>query len=175
MKSTKKITLSAVMAAVAVVIMLCSYFPYLTYSIPAIACLFVLVPTLELGLKWGWITYAVAAVLTLFTGELEAKLVFVLVLGYYPMLKESVERLHCKPLEYIIKLVAFNAAVLLFYLAMTKLGGVDPAEFGMGMRFGQLLLLALANALILVFDAALTRLTAMYFIKYHERIRKMLK
>ena len=37
MKNTSKITFSAIMSALAVVIMLISYFPYLTYAIPAIA------------------------------------------------------------------------------------------------------------------------------------------
>ena len=109
MSNTKKITFCAIMAAIAVVIMLTSYFPYLTYAIPAIASVFILIPTLELGLKWGTITYFVSAIIILLVGEMEAKLLFVIFLGYYPIVKETVERYLSTPLQYIIKFAVFNA------------------------------------------------------------------
>ena len=83
MSNTKKITFCGIMAAISVVIMLTSYFPYLTYAIPAIASIFVLIPTLEIGLKWGTLTYFVSAVIVLLVGEMEAKLLFTVFLGYY--------------------------------------------------------------------------------------------
>ena len=175
MKNTKKITFSAITAALAVVVMLGSYFPYLTYSIPALASLFLLLPTLALGARWGWLSYGVASVITLLTGELEAKLIFVMVIGYYPVLKECIERIKIKPLAYLIKLAVFNASLAAFYFVITGLAGVDPSEYGMGMKYGQFIFAALANVVFFVFDAAITRLTFLYFLKYHDRVKKLLK
>ena len=175
MKNTKKITFSAITAALAVVVMLGSYFPYLTYSIPAIASLFLLLPTLEFGARWGWLSYGVASAITLLTGELEAQLIFVMVIGYYPVLKECIERIKIKPLAYLIKLAVFNASLAAFYFVITGLAGVDPSEYGMGMKYGQFIFAALANVVFFVFDAAITRLTFLYFLKYHDRVKKFLK
>ena len=52
MKNSKKITFSAIMAALATVIMLVSYFPYLTYAVPAIAGLCIMVVVIEINKKW---------------------------------------------------------------------------------------------------------------------------
>lgn len=175
MSNTKKITFCAIMAALSVVVMLTSYFPYLTYAIPAIASVFILVPTLELGLKWGTLTYIVSAVIVLFVGEMEAKLLFVVFLGFYPVVKEAVERHLSKPLQYIIKFVTFNIALVIFYQLSTKLIGVPADEFGVGFKYGAYFLIALANITFFVYDIALKRLILLYFLKFHTIFNKLLK
>ena len=43
--------------------MLLSYFPYLTYAVPAVAGLFIMVAVIEAGYKWALGAYAAASVL----------------------------------------------------------------------------------------------------------------
>ena len=43
------------------------------------------------------------------------------------------------------------------------------------MKYGQFIFAALANVVFFVFDAAITRLTFLYFLKYHDRVKKLLK
>ena len=175
MSNTKKITFCGIMAAISVVIMLTSYFPYLTYAIPAIASVFVLIPTLEIGLKWGSLTYFVSAIIVLLVGEMEAKLLFTVFLGYYPIVKEAVERHLSKPLQYIIKFATFNIALVAFYYLSIKFIGIPTDEFNMGFKFGIYVLLILANITFFVYDLALKRLINLYFLRFHTIFNKLLK
>ena len=43
--------------------MLLSYFPYLTYAVPAVAGLFIMAAVIEAGYKWALGAYAAASVL----------------------------------------------------------------------------------------------------------------
>ena len=85
------------MAALAVVLMLAAYFPYLTYAIPAFAGLCIMVVLLETGAKWAISAYITSAVLTLLFCEPEAMLMYVFLFGYYPILKAFIEKIN-KPL-----------------------------------------------------------------------------
>ena len=82
MKNTGKITLCAIMSALAVVIMLVSYFPYLTYAIPAVAGLCVMVVLIETDYKWAFFCYVTSAVLVFLFAELESKFMYVFFFGF---------------------------------------------------------------------------------------------
>lgn len=163
------------MAALAVVVMLTSYFPYLTYAIPAIASMFILIPTLELGIKWGGLTFVVSGIIVLLVGEMEAKLLFVIFLGYYPVIKETVERFLPKVVQYIIKFVVFNLALVAFYKLSITLIGVSAEEFNLGFEYGLWIMAILANITFFVYDIALSRIITLYFLRFHDIFSKMLK
>ena len=91
MKNNVKIAFCGVMSALAAVLLLLSYFPYFTYAVPAIAGLVGLIVLIEINTKWSIITYVVTAVLALLFAEPEAMLMYVLFLGYYPILKSVIE------------------------------------------------------------------------------------
>lgn len=175
MNKTKKIAFSALMAAAATVIMLTSYFPYLTYAIPGIASLAVLVVQQECGARWGWLTFLVSALLIFLTAEPESKLLYIAFLGYYPILRGWIERIRLRPLRVIVKFAAFNAAAVLFYYLSLFLISADPADFTMGLKYGILLFALLANVTFFVFDFALGRLILLYWFRFHETVRKFLK
>ena len=86
MKQTGKITLCAMLAALAAATMLAAYFPYLTYGVPAIASIFVMIALIEAGKGYAALTYAASAVITILLAEPEAKLLFAWFLGFYPIL-----------------------------------------------------------------------------------------
>ncbi len=175
MKSTKKITFCGIMAAITVVIMLTSYFPYLTYAIPAMASIFILIPTLEIGIKWGFLTFLVSGTITMLVGELESKFLFVVFLGYYPVLKELVERKLPKVLQYIVKFMVFNIALVGFYYISTKLLMIPTEEFTLGFDWFIYIMSAIANVTFFIYDIAISRLTTLYFIRFHNMFSKMLK
>lgn len=163
------------MAAVSVVIMLASYFPYLTYAIPGVAGVFVMVVAMELGAKWGYLCYVVSALIVLFAGEMEAKLLYLLFLGYYPVLKGNLERIKNKSVQYLLKLAVFNVAAFVFYKLSVLLLSVDPSEYNLGFKYGLIAFAVVANIVFCVYDFALSRIVTLYFVKYHDRINKMLK
>ena len=96
------------MSALAVVFMLLSYFPYLTYAIPAIAGLCIMAVVIEINLKWAFLSYLTSAVLVLLSAEPESRLIYVFFLGYYPILKAIIEKIKLPIVEWILKIISFN-------------------------------------------------------------------
>ena len=72
MKKSAKITICAISAALAATFMLTSYFPYLTLAIPGIAGLFMLMPLVEVGKGYAFLSYIVSAGIVLISAEPEA-------------------------------------------------------------------------------------------------------
>ena len=173
MKKINKLTLCSMLGALATVFMLSAYFPYITYSVPLIASVFVMIAVIETGKLWGLFTYIVSAVLTLLFAELQAKLIFVCFAGFYPILKALFEGLKSRIPEYILKLIIFNASVISVYFAFSHAFGLSQMEdFGI---YGLLLLLLGANFVFLIYDLILTRLADFYMWRLHPKVTKFIK
>lgn len=175
MKNTKKITLCGMVAAVSVAIMLASYFPYLTYAIPALAGLFMMVPLIECGVSWAFGTYIVSAVIVFITGEAEAKILYVLFLGYYPILKSLIEKINKHAIEWALKLICFNAAAVAFYYVSTVVFGISFDDFGQWGKYGALLFLALCNVVFILYDIGISRIASYYMFTLHDKVKKLMK
>ena len=174
MKKTGYLTFGAVMGALAVVTMLMSYVPTLTYSIPALAGMFVMVVVIEIGPKWAFFSYVAAATVSMLVAEPEAALFFVLLFGCYPIIKVYLERIKPKFLGYVCKLLIFNAAIALVYLVFMKLMGV-PTDFSGVEMYVIAGMLVLANAVFLVYDYAVKSVSAWYLFKLHSRVSRLIK
>lgn len=175
MKQTNKITLCALMAALAVVMMLGAYFPYLTYTIPAFAGLCIMVVLLELGSKWALLSYITSAVLTMLFCEPEAMLMYVFLLGYYPILKAFTEKINKPFIEWPIKMLFFNIVVILVYKFIASLFGVqvtDDISFG---KYTVYIVLAVGNIVFVVYDITVSKMAAFYFYSIQPKIKKFFK
>ena len=175
MTSTKKITLCGLVAALSVVIMLTSYFPYLTYTIPAIAGLFMMIPLIECGAVWGFATYAASAFIVFITGETEAKILYVMFLGYYPILKSVIEKINRQIIEWTLKLLCFNVAAIAFYYVSTIVFNVSFDDFGEWGKYGALLFLALCNVVFVIYDIGISRVASYYMFALHDKVKKIIK
>lgn len=175
MKNTKKITLCGMVAALSVVIMLTSYFPYLTYAIPAIAGLFMIVPLIECGVVWSFGTYIVSAVITFIVGETEAKILYVLFLGYYPILKSLIEKINRQTIEWVVKLVCFNLAAVAFYYVSSFLFSISFDDFASWGKYGALIFLALCNVVFVLYDIGISRIASYYMINLHDKVKRIIK
>lgn len=162
-------------AAISVVIMLTSYFPYLTYAIPALAGIFMMVPLIECGLSWAFGSYFASAAIILIVGEVESKILYVVLLGYYPILKSVIERIDKLVIEWVLKLVCFNVAAIAFYYISTVLFSVSFDDFGAWGKYGALLFLALCNIVFVVYDIGISRVASYYMFALHDKVRKIIK
>ena len=86
MKQTAKITFCGIITALSVVFMLLSYFPYLTYAVPAVTGLLMMIIVIEINTRWAFAAYAAASVLVFIFAEPESKLMYICLFGYYPIL-----------------------------------------------------------------------------------------
>lgn len=175
MKNTSKITLCAVCAALSATFMLTSYFPYLTYAIPAVSGLFVMVPLIEIGASFSVATYAVSAVLVMLFGEIEASVLYVFLFGYYPILKAIIERIRRVAAEWIIKLLSFNAAVIAVYFVSSRVFSVSFEDLGILGRYGAIIFLLLCNIVFVLYDIAISRVSVFYMVRVHPKIKKLIK
>ena len=175
MKNTSKITFSAIMSALAVVIMLTSYFPYLTYAIPAIAGLCVMVVLIETDYKWAVFTYISSAVLVFMFAEMESKFLYLFLFGYYPILKSLIEKINKQIFEWILKIIVFNISILLVYGVFSKLFALSLDDFGALRQYGVAILLVLSNIVFIVYDIAVSRISMVYINMLHPKINRLFK
>lgn len=175
MRNSAKITLCALSAALAAAFMLGSYFPYLTYTIPAIAGLFVMVPLAEINYKYSCATYIVSSVLIFLLAEKEAAILYLFFFGHYPILKGLIEKIKKTVIEWILKISVFNICVVAAYFVLSVVFDIrieDLGEFG---KYSAYILLAAANVVFVFYDIAVSRAAAVYVYKIHPQIRKIIK
>lgn len=175
MKQNAKITLCAVTAALSTAIMLVSYFPYLTYAVPAVSGIVFMMPLIEINYKWSLCAYVVSGILSLLLAEPESASMFVFYFGYYPIVKSLIERINNIIAEWIIKIGVFNIAIVTAYLFITFILGIPFDEFGEFGKYGILILLALGNGVFVVYDIAISRISMLYMARLHKHIAKYFK
>lgn len=159
-----------------VVIMLTSYFPYLTYAIPAVAGLFMIVPLIECGVAWSFGAYISSAVIILLVGEMESKILYVMLLGYYPIVKSLIEKIHKHAIEWVLKLICFNIAAVAFYLVATSaVVGVSFDDFGEWGKYGAWAFLGLCNVVFVLYDIGISRMATYYMMTLHNKVKKIIK
>ncbi len=163
------------MAALAVAVMLTSYFPYLTYTIPAVAGLFIMAAVIEVGKKWAFLSFAVSAVIVFMVAEPEAKLMYIGFLGYYPILKALIERIRKPVIEWVLKMISFNVAVIIIYACFASLFGISFEDFGALGKYGAIITLGIGNIVFVVYDIAVARMAMFYNFVIRPKFKRFLK
>lgn len=171
-KSTQ-IALGGMFSALCLILMfLTGIFPFATYVLPALAGAMLVAVVLENGRRTAVLVYVSVALLSVFiVPDREAAMLFIVFFGYYPIIKELLERIPGKPAGYLAKLALFNAAViagflfLTYALGMTELLG-EMNSFG---KYTAQALLAGGNVLFLMYDYLLTKYTLLYRLWFKPR------
>ena len=174
MKETKKLTISAILTALGVVIMLLgAVIEVLDLSVGAIASLIVVFVFVEIGKPYHWLVWICTSLITAIIYPGSALWIeYLLIFGIYPILKSYIERLP-KWSWWPVKLVYINAVVGLLALAMEKLLGIPFFEDeGAWMR---VLFWALLNVAFVMYDIFIKVLVRAYFAKYRERVISLIK
>lgn len=158
MKKAKITAVCGMVTALSVVIMLSSsLLPVLMYVLPVITSIGVLFVNEFAGKKWGFGVYSATSVLSLILlTDKETALAYTVFFGYYPLIKNTLEKLP-RILSRIIKTIVFNAAaVSIGFLGVWFFGvsGEEYTEFG---KFTIPLLLGLANLTFVLYDFAIAK------------------
>ena len=178
-----KTAVGGMLAAISVVIMIPTAIDLFVYALPAIASMLILVCVIELGKKWSLCVYAAASIISfIIIPNKEAVVMYAAFFGYYPIVKSIFESKLPKAVEYILKFVVFNAAVVVSFLILVKLFGIPFNEL-MGIEnektfFGKYaapILLAFGNVAFILFDFCLSLEATVYLRTWQKKIRKMFK
>lgn len=157
------------------VFMLLSYFPYFTYAVPAITGLLTMMLVIEINVKWAFVAYIAASVLIFIFAEPESKLMYICLFGYYPIVKSLIERINKPVIEWVLKLAVFNAAAIMIYAVFAGIFGVSIEDFGTLGKYGAYIFLGLANAVFVLYDITVSRISGTYMYQIHSKLQKLLK
>lgn len=155
--------------------MLAAYFPYLTYGVPAIASIFVMLAVIEAGKGYAFLTYLASAIITLLLAEPEAKMLYVCFLGFYPIIKALFEQIKNRVLEYVLKFSVFNGAIVLIYSLFASIFGITDDFIVVFGAFGIAILLLGANFVFLMYDICLSKFAQTYIFRIHPIVMKYIK
>lgn len=174
MKSAKEIALCGILSALSVVFLfLGSVITVLAYASPIVAGLVLIVCVKNINKSSAVSVFVVVSVISIFLmPDKECVLTYVLFFGYYPIIKESIDRL--KPvLRIIIKLVIFNVGIVISQLICFYVLRIPFDDF-LG-KWGVIILLIMANVLFALYDRLMNILTVMYMKKFYTRVKHLLK
>ena len=165
-KKTRSITLSALFAALTLVsLFFASLWPSGELGLAAFSSIFVAAAIIEQGAAAGVFVFIGGAVLglVLFPG-FPAPLYYASFFGYYPIIKSLIERVKFIPLQWVLKLAVFNAALVVMYYLLKNLvfdvGGYSP---------GFLIICPAGSAVFVLFDYGFTKVIRLYEYRIHGK------
>jgi len=167
--------LCGMMAALgAAFMMMGGVIPLATFCSPALAGLVLLPLIAEAGKKSALGAYAaISALALILSPDKESALLF-LFLGYYPVLKWTLDRIRVKPLRLAAKLAVFNLACGAMILAMSLLLNMQAVmdEYAAMSAVMLALFAVLANVTLLLYDRVILIMMVLYLKKLRPKLMR---
>ena len=195
-KKTRRLTLSAMLSAFCVVTLyIASVWPTGLYGLVAFASLFVAAAVIEAGPVSGIYVFIISSALgLLLLPNKSAPLLFLLFFGYYPVLKNLIERIggtgqgrpgnedsvkwgqermgprgagnQLLAVQWFLKLLLFNVALTVIWVFLKE------SLMGFSERFsGVWIIYVLGNVVFILFDYGYSNLLLLYLSLVSRRIR----
>lgn len=175
MKKSRKMALTGMLCALAVVIMMLGgVIPLATFCCPALAGLMLIPVFVECGEKLSWCAYAAIAALSLILCPDKEAALLLAFIGYYPILRWRLDQLRSSLLRVVAKLGVFNLAVLAMYALSILVLQMDQIlreyqEMGLALTIACLLV---GNVTLLLYDRLIAIMTALYVNRLRGRLMK---
>ena len=175
MKRSKKMALTGMLCALAVVVMLLGgLIPLATFCCPALAGLMLIPVFVECGEKLSWCAYAAIAALSLILCPDKEAALLLAFIGYYPILRWRLDQLRSGFVRVIAKLGVFNLAVAAMYALSILVLQMDQIlreyqEMGLALTAACLLV---GNVTLLLYDRLIAIMTALYVKRLRGRLMK---
>ena len=136
-------------------------------SMAVIASLLCVIAVIEYGGGAPWLVWAVTGVLSLILlPQKTPAAMYVIFFGYYPIIKEKLEKLN-RAVSWVLKEVIFNVALVLMLISSKLLmtaGSAEPIHV-------YIILAVLAEIAFPLYDVAMTRLISFYIVKLRSRFK----
>ncbi len=176
-KSSAKTAIGGVIAALSVVLMfLTSVIPSMTYALPALAGILLIIIVIEIDKKWAFGVYAVVSILSiLLIADKEAAVMYIMFFGYYPIIKAVFESRFKNTVCWVLKLITFNISMVIAFLITTYVFNIpfdEMEEYGAIAAFG---LLGVGNIVFVIFDFALSNLVKLYMLKWRKHFNRIFR
>lgn len=177
MSKNFKIALCGVVSALCVAIMaFSSIIPFSTYYIPMIAGAVVVAIVIEVDKRYAFFVYVTVSVLSaILIPNKEATVMYILFMGYYPILKGVFEGRLKLLAEWVLKLLTFNISMILIFLIGIHILGIPKEEYTIGGIYLPWVFLLFGNVMFLLYDLMLSQLVKFYIIKIQPQLKKLIK
>ena len=168
-KKTRIITYSALFSALAVVsLYFASVWPTGLLGLVAFASLFVAAAVIDMGIAPSIYVFAASSALgMLILPNKAAPILFISFFGYYPIIKCLIEKIPRVSIQWILKLLAFNAAltIIWFFIRELAFGFVEnPPNI--------IVLYIISSAVFALFDYGYTKVVWLYIDRVSKHIKK---
>ena len=165
---TKRIAVCAMLSALGVVMLgIGSVISVMDISMAVIASLFCIFAVIEYGGASPWLVFIVTGVLSLLLPQKAPAAMYLLFFGYYPIIKEKLEK-HRKAVAWFLKELIFQVALivmlLLYHFVFMAPGTTYPWTIYVVLAFA-------AEIVFPIYDIALTRLITLYLFRLRNRFR----
>ncbi len=158
MKKVKYTALCGMAVALTVVLMaITTILPVLMYVLPIVTGIIVMFMSLVAGKKYGLGVYAASSILLLILiTDKESALTYTLFFGYYPLIKDTFERLP-EVFSWLLKFVVFNLCAVLIGVISVYVFGISGEEYSEFGKWTIPILLGMSNIVFLLYDMALKK------------------
>ena len=167
--NTKQLTVCAMLVALGVVLLwIGSVLEVAEISMAVIASLLCVLAVIEYGGAAPWLVFAATSVLSLLLlPNKGVALTYAVFFGYYPIVKEKLEK-RSRVMRWVLKEIIFHIALVVLLVAWKWLffptvGALTPTFF--------VLLVVLCEIVFILYDIALTRLISLYLFRIRSRLR----
>jgi hypothetical protein len=131
---------------------------------------------LEIDKKWATVVYLSVSILSLLLiADKEAAVMYVAFFGYYPIIKQPIEKYLNNYLCWIVKFLIFNASVIASYMLLIYVFNLNFDDFGDFTKTALVLMYIAFNAVFVLYDIALTRMITAYISRWQKYFRKIFK
>lgn len=170
-----RVALGGIVSALCLVSMfLAGVLPALYLVLPMIAGMLLMIIAAEVGKRWALMTYISVSLLSMIiTFDKEAALIFIMLLGHYPILRLYIEKLRSKLLMLIIKLAVFNVCAVSYFYVTVYIFGIEEMvdEFERFGKYAMAVVLLICNLIFLMYDFCLRS----FYDTYRKRLMHKLK
>ena len=167
-RHTKNLALAALLSALGVVLLYVgAVVEVLDMSVAMLASFPIVFAVIEMGGAWPWLMYAVTGALSLILLPQKLPCVFyILLAGFYPILKEKIEGRVRGFVCYLLKFLVFGVSVSVMWLAIRVFLPATVVEGGVFFWIG------LVAVTLFLYDILLTRLVTKYLLVWRKRFFK---
>ena len=167
----KYLTVSAMLSALGVVILgLGAVIEVLDISVAVIASLLITYAVIEIGGAYPWLIWVVTSIIALLLLPLKTPVLFyALLTGYYPIIKQKIERRMARLPAWGVKLGVLTLSLLVIWAVMWLFAPTLLETTGGWVMIAATLVLGVFA--FVLYDICLTRLITVYFVKLQKRFR----
>ncbi len=175
MKKSVFSAVCGVMSALSVVLIVFGgVFTPLSYFMPIASGLLMIIMCSSIGNSGALFVFFSTSVLSLILcADKECALLYVFFFGWYPLVKDKLNKIKKSLLRIPLKFIIFNAAMVLVELVVTFVFKI-PWDNSLG-KAGLIILIALANLLFFVYEKLIIMLERIYIRKYKSHVDGLFK